>query len=210
MAIDLRWFPYTVPGHYLSAEPDDQTRMWCVDFRSGYVYSCNRRMEGKPAPLFVRLVRGPEAPEAGRWREAPDERGVPGGVVEDRHTGLVWRRCEEPQVWNGQRCTREAGRYNYVQALQRAGAQPGWRLPTIKEANSLAQRWFKQLDIPPTDFPKSGAPPLREGYWSSTVCGGRPATSTATASISGWALGGGGDIYCEARPMRLGVRLVRE
>ncbi|MGE8317272.1 MAG: DUF1566 domain-containing protein [Comamonas sp.] len=212
LSIDVRWFPHTMPGHYLAAEPSDQTRMWCVDFVMAYVFSCNRRMERRPPPLFVRLVRGPEAPETGRWREAPDERGVPGGIVEDRYTGLAWRRCEEPQRWNGRSCTGEARRYNLVHALQYASLQKGWRLPTIKEVNSLPERWFKQLDIPATDFPGPGPEqqPLRAGYWSATICGGSPATKTARASVSGWALGGGGDIYCEARPMRLGVRLVRE
>ena len=209
-AVDARWLPNTVPGNYLSSEPDDQTRIWCVSFKLGFVYSCNRRMERKPQPLFIRLVRGPEVPETGRWREVPDERGVPGGVVEDRHTGLAWRRCDEPQVWNGQRCTGTAGRYRYVQALQHASTQPGWRLPTIKEVNSLAERWFKKLDIPAADFPASGTQPLREGYRSSTVCTAGPATREARAWIGGWVLGGGGDISCEAQPMPLGVRLVRE
>ncbi|MDZ4357158.1 MAG: DUF1566 domain-containing protein, partial [Variovorax sp.] len=193
-----------------SSEPNDQTRMWCVSFTNGFVYSCNRRMDSKPQPLFVRLVRGPEVPETGRWREVPDERGVPGGVVEDRHTGLAWRRCEEPQVWNGRRCTGTTRRYDYVQALQHASAQPGWRLPTIKEVNSLAERWLKKLDIPAADFPVSGAPPLSEGYWSSTVCSAGPATRSASAWIRAWVLGAGGDTSCEARVVRLEVRLVRE
>ncbi|RSZ47564.1 MULTISPECIES: DUF1566 domain-containing protein [unclassified Variovorax] len=209
-AVDERWLPNTVPGNYMTSEPDDETRIWCVNFIVGFVYSCNRRMERKPQPLFVRLVRGPEVPETGRWREVPDERGVPGGVVEDRHTGLAWRRCEEPQVWNGQRCTGTAQRYGYMQALQRASEQPGWRLPTIKEVNSLAERWFKKLDIPAADFPVSGTQPLREGYWSSTVCSGGAATREATAWIRAWMLGSGGDISCEVRNLRLGVRLVRE
>ncbi len=209
-AVDGRWLPNTVPGNYLSAEPDDESRMWCVSFTAGFVYSCNRRMERKPQPLFVRLVHGPQVPETGRWREAPDMHGVPGGVVEDRYTGLAWRRCEKPQAWNGERCTGTARRYDYVQALQLASAQTGWRLPTIKEVNSLAERWFKKQEIPAADFPSSGTQPLHEGYWSSTVCSGGSATPQARAWIRGWALEDGGDISCEARLMRLGVRLVRE
>jgi hypothetical protein len=209
-AIDSRWFPHTVPGRYLASEPSDQTSMWCVDFSTAYVFTCHRRMRSNTSPLFVRLVRGPEALETGRWREAADERGVPGGVVEDRYTGLAWRRCEEPQTWNGKRCTWAAKRYNYVQAVQHAGAQPGWRLPTIKEVNSLVERWFDKLDIPPSDFPAAGAEPQRRGLWSSTVCAGRAETDTARASISAWVLSDGGNLYCESRIMGLGVRLVRE
>ncbi len=209
-AIDSRWFPHTVPGRYLASEPADQTSMWCVDFRTAYVFTCHRRMRSNTSPLFVRLVRGPEALETGRWREAADERGVPGGVVEDRYTGLVWRRCEEPQTWNGKRCTWAAKRYNYMQAVQHAGAQPGWRLPTIKELNSLVERWLDKLDAPPADFPATGAEPLHRGLRSSTVCAGSPETDTARASISAWVLSDGGNLYCESRIMGLGVRLVRE
>ena len=209
-AVDAGWFPNTVPGNYLSSEPHDETRMWCVSFTVGFVYSCERRMDRKPQPLFVRLVRGAEAPETGRWGEVPDERGLSGGVVEDHHTGLAWRRCEEPQAWNGHRCAGAAKRYDYVQALQHASTQKGWRLPTIKEVNSLAQRWFKKLAIPADDFPPSGTPLLNEGYWSSTVCSAGWATREARAWVRGWALGGGGDVSCDERQMRLGVRLVRE
>lgn len=209
-AIDSRWFPNTVPGQYLASEPSDQTSMWCVDFSTAYVFTCYRRMRSMISPLFVRLVRGPEAPETARWREAPDERGVPGGVVEDRHTGLVWRRCEEPQTWNGKRCTWTAKRYNYVQAVQHAAAQPGWRLPNVKELNSLVERWLDKLDIPPSDFPGTGSEPLRRGFLSSTVCAASAETSTARASISAWVLSDGGNLFCESRIMRLGVRLVRE
>lgn len=208
--IDARWFPNTVPGFYLASELHDRHTVWCVNFLHGTVLDCDRDMARKPPPLFVRLVRGPEAPAAGRWREVPDERGVPGGVVEDLHTGLAWRRCEEPQVWNGRRCTWSAGRYDFVQALQRAGEQRGWRLPTIKEVNSLAERGLEQFELPPTGFPPADKDARHVGYWSSTVCDARPATPTARASISGWVLADGGNIYCEARPRRYAVRLVRE
>lgn len=212
-AVDARWLPNTVPGSYLTSEPHDERRIWCVSFSSGYVFACNRIMEErKSQPLFVRLVRGPEAPEAGRWREAPDEHGVAGGAVEDRHTGLVWRRCEEPQIWDGRRCTRVAQAYDYIEALQHASQQAGWRLPSVKEVNSPVERCYQKLDIPASDFPKPGLErqPLRAGYWTSTVCAAKPETSSARALIRGWALGNGGNVYCEARTERHGLRLVRE
>lgn len=209
-AIDARWFPNTVPGHYLASEPADATSMWCVDFKTAYVYTCYRRMRQGTQPLFVRLVRGPEAPETARWREMPDERGVPGGAVQDRATGLVWRRCEEPQTWNGKRCTWSARRYTYMQAVQRAAGETGWRVPSVKEMNSLVGRWIDTLDIPPADFPATGAEPLRRGFWTSTVCSAHAQTATARAYISAWAVSDGGNLYCESRIMGLGLRLVRE
>lgn len=209
-AIDTRWFPHTVPRRHLTAEAADSTSMWCVDFKTASVYTCHRLMIRGAEPVFVRLVRGPQVPEGGRWREAVDERGLPGGVVEDRLTGLVWRRCAEPQTWNGRRCTWSAKRYDYVRAVQHAGAQPGWRLPTVKEMNSLVGRRLDGLDVPPADFPPTGAEPLRQGFWTSTVCNGSPQTDTARAAISAWVLSKEGNVYCESRLMERGMRLVRE
>lgn len=208
--IDARWFPNTVPGVYATSEWRDPTSVWCVNFANGFVYDCDPDMARKPLPLFVRLVRGPEAPSSGRWRELPNERGVPGGAVEDRHTGLVWRRCEEPQTWNGQRCTWSARRYDYVEALERAAQQAGWRLPTLKEINSLAQREPDGFALPPSNFPTGAKEAQNVAHWSSTVCGSSPATSTARASVSAWVVSESGSIYCEARVRHLGVRLVRE
>jgi len=208
--VDAQWFPNTVPGVYMTSELRDPTSVWCVNFANGFVYDCDPDMAHEPLPLFVRLVRGPEAPPSGRWRELPNERGVPGGAVEDRHTGLVWRRCEEPQTWNGRRCIWSAKRYDYVEALQHAAQQAGWRLPTIKEINSLAQREADRFELPPTGFPAAGKDASRVSRWSSTVCGAQPATSTARASIAGWVLSDSGNIYCESRIRHLGVRLVRE
>lgn len=208
--VQARWFPNTVPGVYMTSEWRDSTSVWCVNFENGTVYDCDPDMARKALPLFVRLVRGPAAPLSGRWRELPNERGVPGGAVEDRHTGLVWRRCEEPQTWNGRRCTWSAKRYDYVQALEHAAKQAGWRLPTIKEINSLAQREADGFALPPADFPAAGEETSQTTHWSATVCGAQPATSTARASIAGWVLTDDGNIYCESRVRHLGVRLVRE
>ncbi|PCR94486.1 hypothetical protein CP336_21600 [Pseudomonas fluorescens] len=209
-AVDVQWFPNTVSGNYMTSEPADMTRMWCVSFDSGSVNRCHRRMTSDTAPLFVRLVRGPEAPEAGRYRAVADERGVPGGVVEDRHTGLVWRRCQEPQVWSGQRCIGMPVRYRYLRALVDASAQPGWRLPTIKEVNSLAERWFNIVNIPAADFPASGTSPLHEGYWTSTVCNGGSETRDSSSWVRVWVLWRDGNTTCEPLVLNLEVRLVRE
>jgi len=209
--IAARWFPNTVPGVYMTSEWRDPTSVWCVNFANGFVYDCDPDMARKALPLFVRLVRGPAAPSSGRWRELPDERGEPGGAVEDRHTGLVWRRCEEPQTWNGRRCTWSPKRYNYVEALQRAGDEKaGWRLPTLKELNSLVQREPDGFALPPSNFPAGGKEAKNVGHWSSTVCGSSPETSTARASVSAWVVSESGALYCESRVRHLGVRFVRQ
>ena len=210
--VDAHWLPNTVPGSYVSAEPRDDQHMWCVNFGTGYVYACHRIMRPHVQPLFVRLVRGREAPETGRWRLAADENGVAGGVVEDLYTGLAWRRCEEPQIWDGRRCTRAARTYDYVMALTRASEQTGWRLPTVKEMNSLVERWYKVLNIPAASFPapNQDRPSPGMGYWTSTVCSSKPESSTARAFIRGWAIGSNGNVYCEERGEPHRIRLVRQ
>jgi len=208
--VDAQWFPNTVPGIYMTSEWRDETSVWCVSFANGFLYNCEPDMKRKPLPLFVRLVRGAEAPSVGRWRELPNERRVPGGAVEDRHTGLVWRRCEEPQTWNGTRCIWSAKRYDSVRALQHAAKEEGWRLPSIKELNSLAQREADRFELPPAGFPGPAEDGPQVGHWSSTMCVARPATSTERAVVAGWVLSDDGNIICESRTRHFRLRLVRE
>jgi hypothetical protein len=206
--IDIDWFPNTISGVYLSAEPLNQQRMWCVGFDSGYVLGCRREMSSSSAePLFVRLVRDtlPVDEHFERYRYLTDEQGIAGGIVKDQQTNLLWRRCEEPLVWNGHHCTGPIKRYTYHEALQYSNRVQGWRLPNIKELTSIFERDFKDNHLNLTAFP------LNEHqnhpyYWSSTAC----TTGDANTFAGGWALGAGGDSYCDSLRMRFALRLVHE
>ncbi len=109
----------------------------------------------------------------------PDDSGH--AVVQDRQTGLIWMRCALGQSYDAgtNRCIGDPQRYDWAEALQAAQQYPGWRLPTIKELQSLVDMQCYgpaiNLRIFP-DTPGSPAPeyfqttptPPRVGFWSST------------------------------------------
>lgn len=86
-------------------------------------------------------------------------------IVKDNTTGLVWQRCSVGQIWDGSNCTGTALVYTHQGALQFANSQiGGWRLPNIKELNSLVDRSKYNPAINADFFPNT----LPENYWSST------------------------------------------
>jgi hypothetical protein len=61
--------------------------------------------------------------------------------VQDLDTRLIWQRCSLGQVWDGQTCTGNATRHTWRGALELAKqAGNGWRVPNIKELQSLLDR----------------------------------------------------------------------
>ncbi|MBU0655486.1 MAG: DUF1566 domain-containing protein [Gammaproteobacteria bacterium] len=109
--------------------------------------------------------------------------GNDNGTVTDPKTGLVWKRCSEGQSWNGSTCDGTTSTYTWQAALQRVQAvnttlQTGtenqdftdWRLPNIKELQSLIERKCYGPAINITNFPNTpaGANEQPPWYWSST------------------------------------------
>lgn len=90
-----------------------------------------------------------------------------GAEVADLSTGLIWRRCSEGQTWSGSACTGTASTFTHEQALVRAQTQTGWRLPSVKELSSIADRSLSGPAINASAFP--GTPSLK--YWASTPSG---------------------------------------
>lgn len=108
------------------------------------------------------LVRGAPAAEGTRWAPLVDANGLAGEML-DTDTGLIWRRCPEGNTWDGQRCT--GGDPLVFQSVASAFAAAGvqatrsgqaWRLPNVKELDSLVDRQRYQPAIDPAAFP--GAP----------------------------------------------------
>ena len=108
---------------------------------------------------------------------AAQERYTPsadGDEVTDSKTGLIWRRCAEGMTWKKTVCTGKATFANQGQAagLAKAQATPAkpWRLPTLKELNSILS--VRDIDvgkaaIDPNAFPST---PIAR-YWTSTTVG---------------------------------------
>lgn len=96
------------------------------------------------------------------------------GTVTHKRTGLVWMRCSLGQTWDGKTCVGEAKKFVWRDSLQAAsdfnaaGGYAGhkdWRLPNIKELDSIAETQCMEPSVNATIFPNT--PPAR--FWSSTL-----------------------------------------
>ena len=87
------------------------------------------------------------------------------GTVIDTTTGLTWMRCSMGQTWDGTTCTGTAGTYTWDQATALSSTfagQSDWRLPNVRELQTIAD---KSLSIPVIDaaaFPNTPA----SYFWS--------------------------------------------
>lgn len=91
-----------------------------------------------------------------------------GDEVTDTKTGLTWRRCSEGQAWSGGTCTGTATTYPHEGALAQAKTQTGWRLPSVKELSSIADKTRSNPAIDTTAFPATPS----SWYWSATPYAG--------------------------------------
>lgn len=144
--IDRRWFPRTVAAAYWASDgyAGDADAAWSVDFGSGSVTPAGRTQR-----LAGRLVR--------REGVAPPRFTADDDEVTDAATGLVWRRCAEGQTWTGSTCDGAPLALPWTAALDYARAQAAggtpWRLPNVKELDSLVDATRFQPAIDPTVFP---------------------------------------------------------
>jgi hypothetical protein len=91
-----------------------------------------------------------------------------GAEVTDRRTGLVWARCSVGQSWNGNTCMGSAISLTHEAALQHAASQSGWRLPSVKELATLADKGCLNPAIDVAAFPGTTS----WYYWSSSPYAG--------------------------------------
>lgn len=149
--INTTAFPNSQGAYYWTANvnPNLSGEAWVVNFYNGAIFK-RARTEAN----HLRLVRG--IPWTGQ-RHLLTTRSYPGdsanNAVLDRKTGLTWRRCQQGRFWNGSTCTGTANSFDIEAALAHAKAQTGWRLPNVKELNSITDygRYFPALDT--TLFP---------------------------------------------------------
>lgn len=125
------------------------------------------------------------------------------GSVTHAATGLVWKRCSEGQAWDGSACTGSVVALTWAQALVQADASTDlgatdWRLPNVKELESLveARCWTPAIDS--AVFPQTAA----TVYWTSSPFAGDPQASLVVNFDAGHT----GSV---ARTAATAVRLVR-
>ena len=165
--LNASWFPNTEGvgfGNYLASESNSAMagNTWTVrpdglSLRGGEPNTFLKK---------VRLVRGKQrAGNRFSVGTAPYAGDMADNMVTDSWTGLQWRRCLEGQAWNGTTCLGNTIRYDYETALNNAEATPGWRVPNVKELNSLV---VLAKQSPPL-FDTTAFPNAQELWnWSST------------------------------------------
>ncbi len=118
--------------------------------------------------LIISILSHAQTCNSNILRSTPDGRYEllnNGTEVKDTQTDLVWLRCSLGQVWSGAACTGSAVRYNWVNALQTAkNMGNGWRLPNVKELDSLVEQACYNPSINETFLLGT----VSSSYWSSS------------------------------------------
>ncbi len=107
--------------------------------------------------LFFSVQISLACDDAGRFTINTD------GTVTDTQTGLTWKRCLEGQTFSGGNCTEIAEKPTWSGALAKTAS--GWRVPNIKELQSLVDVTRHNPAINTTCFP---TPTGQQLVWSAS------------------------------------------
>ena len=144
------YFPNTTSGWYWSSNSNvlmpESARY--VDFYDGDIAGYS-----KDNPNYVRCVRGGQP-------SSPSFADNGNGIVTDNRTGLMWQQGEAGTMTWG-------SALSYCEGLS-LGDKSDWRLPNIKELESIADDTKANPAIDTTFFPNV----MSANYWSSTTDGG--------------------------------------
>lgn len=150
--MDRRFFPNAQFAVYRAGDADRRTTGPGLDLATTSAPDIGADFRAGLRP--VQLVSGTAGPDRGaaRWAVAAN-----GHEVQDRHTGLTWRRCAVGQLLNSPDCAGSAREMDYFEALahaQQVAAATGqaWRLPNVKELASLMDASF-EAGVDPAAFP---------------------------------------------------------
>lgn len=137
-----------------------------VRFELGFIYDHDPHSTGR-----VRCVRGAYAAPTTRFTV-----DAAAGTVHDHGTGLEWERdtLDTPLGW--------LDALDHCEALELAG-HDDWRLPTLKETQTLIDERRLQPSIDIAAFPDTPS----EWYWSSTPIATHPDQAWATSTTDGYA-----------------------
>jgi len=163
--IDQEAFPGTQSDFYWSASPVPFLNMaYGVRFELGFIYDHDPHGTGR-----VRCVRGGYSRPKPRFELAE-------GTVRDRGTGLTWQRQHVPDAatWGDALAACEG---------LELGGWDDWRLPTLKEQQTIVDERRLQPCIDVVAFPDTPA----EWFWSSTPITVPPNEAWSTSYTDGYA-----------------------
>ncbi|MBC8131575.1 MAG: DUF1566 domain-containing protein [Deltaproteobacteria bacterium] len=152
-AIDTTAFPRPVGGTVWTSTPvlGSPSEAWYVSFNNGFTYQGHENL----LPIDVRCVRGGAVDPVGARYAFPTPQ-----TVSDKQTGLLWQRTAD-----GQTRTWDAA-VAVCRALDLSG--PGWRLPSMKELQTLLDLSRQLPALDPVAFPIAPT----EQYWTSSTLKG--------------------------------------
>ncbi len=159
-AINTNYFPATLAGYWWSRDiqVDNTGNVWVVNAGGGIGNHAKSEssLMGGTRKFHVRCVRGAAAPSAASPNHHFTNNG--NGTITDADTGLVWQQAEIVSRTNWE------GALQYASSLS-LGGQTDWRLPNIKELQSINDETLVAPSVDTTYFP--GVTSSR--YWSSTT-----------------------------------------
>lgn len=95
------------------------------------------------------------------------------GTITDNRTGLMWKVCSEGQSWSPGVCSNSALSYPWLSALSLAEASTfagynDWRLPNLKELQSLVEECTNNPAINGNRFPNTPTSYSGASFWTSS------------------------------------------
>jgi len=156
-AIDTAFFIGTESSDYWSSTTSvfDTLRAWYVDFTYGDLVSFYKINSWGMYARYVRCVRG--GSESNIWTF--DFLNIGGNVISHGSTKLMWQKDPGSTTRNWKQAV------TYCEE-ESTGGYTDWRLPNIKELQSIVDFELFQPSINATYFPNTEP----SGYWSSTPC----------------------------------------
>jgi hypothetical protein len=131
-------------------------------------------------------------------RKPADQYVISGGTVYDKKSDLTWARCSVGQQWQeGAGCVGTIETLTWAQALKQG--EGGWRIPTVKELETLIARSCSKPAIDESVF--QGIAPDKLAYWSGTEVGSYGGAWAVSFLV--------GTTGYDEHAIRLPVRLVR-
>ena len=156
-AVDPAYFPGTHSAFFWSSTTNSEgpSQAFTVDFDYGYIYSQPKAS----VPSYVRCVSGQEMVE-----QIFLENG--NGTVTDILTGLMWQKEDDNQGRNWEPALA------YCEGIE-LGGHADWRLPDVKELQSIVDFGRVNPPVDPAYFPNT----VNSFYWTSS-----PYVSNANAA----------------------------